>query len=245
MLKVNQLYKSYGDLEVLKGISFSAERGQVVAILGTSGAGKSTLLRCINFLESPQSGSVEIDGICVDASAQTPERLKALRAKTAMVFQNYNLFRNKTALENLTEPLIRVCRMPAKEAQKRAAEILGQVGLEDKLKAYPSQLSGGQQQRVGIARAMALHPTVMLFDEPTSSLDPQWVGEVLEVIRALIRAHNTTMLLVTHEMKFAQEAADRILFMDEGRIVEDTTPQQFFTCPQHPKAISFLKHIHV
>ena len=236
--QMKNVRKAHGDKVILDRINLSIEDGSFTVMIGPSGCGKTTLLRIIAGIGPQTSGRVFLDG--EDISGLPPAK-----RNVAMVFQNYNLFRNKTALENLTEPLIRVCRMPAKEAQKRAAEILGQVGLEDKLKAYPSQLSGGQQQRVGIARAMALHPTVMLFDEPTSSLDPQWVGEVLEVIRALIRAHNTTMLLVTHEMKFAQEAADRILFMDEGRIVEDTTPQQFFTCPQHPKAISFLKHIHV
>lgn len=243
MLKVNELYKSYGELAVLKGVTFCVEQGQAVAILGLSGAGKSTLLRCINFLESPQSGLVEIDGICVDAAKQDPKQIKALRRKTAMVFQNYNIFRNKTALENLTEPLIHVCKVPAPQARKQAADILERVGLQDKLNVYPAHLSGGQQQRVGIARAMAINPKVMLFDEPTSSLDPQWVGEVLEVIRGLIREHNTTILLVTHEMNFAREAADRILFMDEGRLVEDAPPQTFFTEPKHPQAIRFLSSI--
>lgn len=243
MLNITNLTKNYGDLSVLKNINLSVNKGQVIAILGPSGTGKSTLLRCLNFLEVPNKGIIEIDGVKINAENYTKENLKELRSKSGMVFQNYNLFKNKTALENLTEPLIHVLKMTKNEANKKAMELLGEVGLSDKKDSYPSKLSGGQQQRVGIARAMAINPKLMLFDEPTSSLDPKLVNEVLEVIKRLIQKHNTTMLIVTHEMKFAREAADRIIFMDDGNIIEDSDPEKFFSNPTSQQAKNFLNII--
>lgn len=240
MLRISNLYKNFGDLTVLKGIDLSVKKGQAVAILGPSGTGKSTFLRCINFLETPDKGIVEIDDAKVDAENYTKEELRELRSKSGMVFQNYNLFKNKTALQNLTLPLTDVLKMPKEEAVERAMDLLKEVGLEDKKDSFPSRLSGGQQQRIGIARAMALNPKLLLFDEPTSSLDPKLVNEVLDVIKKLIHRHNTTMLIVTHEMKFAREAADRIIFMDNGKIIEDSRPEDFFMKPATQEAKNFL-----
>ena len=218
------------------------KKGEVVAIIGPSGTGKSTLLRCINYLEEPEEGEIEIDGFKVNAKNITRKEIYELRKKTSMVFQTYNLFKNKTALENVMEPLTTVKRIDRKVAEKKALNILDAVGLLDKKDFYPSKLSGGQQQRVGIGRAMAVEPKVMLFDEPTSALDPELVGEVLDVIRSLAENH-TTMLIVTHEMDFARNVADKIIFMDDGSIAELGSPEQIFNNAQNLRTAQFLKQV--
>lgn len=228
ILAVSGLVKRFGTLEVLKGIDLTAQRGEVVSVIGPSGTGKSTLLRCINFLEKPTCGRIAIGDVSVQEPRGRRRDIARLRSRTAMVFQNYNLFRNKTALQNIMEPMTQVQGVPEGEAREEALRILRVVGLEDKRDSYPAHLSGGQQQRVGIGRAMAVKPEVMLFDEPTSSLDPELLGEVLELIRSLAARHTTTMLIVTHEMRFAREVSDRILFMDEGRILQQGSPEDIF-----------------
>ena len=243
MIEIQNLVKHFGTLKVLDGISFRLEKGQVLAVIGPSGTGKSTLLRCINFLERPNQGIIHIGDTQVNAAKASCKEILALRKHTSMVFQNYNLFKNKTAIQNVMEPMVAVQGMSAQEAEKRALEILQLIGLSDKRDSYPSRLSGGQQQRVGIGRAMAVNPDVILFDEPTSSLDPELVGEVLEVIRALASDHKRAMILVTHEMKFAREVADRVLFMDGGVIVEDAPPAQLFANPQHERTKKFLQRM--
>ena len=242
MIKIRNLSKSFGELKVLKDINLEVEKGEVVAIIGPSGTGKSTLLRCINYLEEPEEGEIEIDGFKVNAKNITRKEIYELRKKTSMVFQTYNLFKNKTALENVMEPLTTVKRIDRKGAEKKALNILNAVGLLDKKDFYPSKLSGGQQQRVGIGRAMAVEPKVMLFDEPTSALDPELVGEVLDVIRSLAENH-TTMLIVTHEMDFARNVADKIIFMDDGRIAELGSPEQIFNNAQNLRTAQFLKQV--
>lgn len=242
MIKIKNLYKSFGELEVLKGINLEVKKGEVVAIIGPSGTGKSTLLRCINYLEEPEEGEIKIDDLKVDVRSITKKEIYELRKKTSMVFQTYNLFKNKTALENIMEPLIVVKKMDKKVARKKALDILDIVGLLDKKDSYPSKLSGGQQQRVGIGRAMAVDPKVMLFDEPTSALDPELVGEVLDVIRELAENH-TTMLIVTHEMNFARNVADKIVFMDNGKIAELGSPEQIFNNSQNPRTAQFLRQV--
>ena len=243
MLIIEDLHKRFGTLEVLRGIHLKVPDGQVVAILGPSGTGKSTLLRCINFLETPERGRVTLGDVTVDAEHYTDRQVRALRQKTSMVFQNYNLFRNKTCLENVMIPLTITQRIPRAQAREQAARLLAQVGLSDKEDSYPSRLSGGQQQRVGIARAMAARPECILFDEPTSSLDPELVGEVLEVIRRLAQEHNQTILIVTHEMKFAREISQRVLFMDEGAIIADETTHTFFSAQTSPRIRRFLSQL--
>lgn len=242
MIKIRNLSKSFGELKVLKDINLEVKKGQVVAIIGPSGTGKSTLLRCINYLEEPEEGEIEIDGFKVNAKNITRKEIYELRKKTSMVFQTYNLFKNKTALENVMEPLTTVKRIDRKVAEKKALNILDAVGLLDKKDFYPSKLSGGQQQRVGIGRAMAVEPKVMLFDEPTSALDPELVGEVLDVIRSLAENH-TTMLIVTHEMDFARNVADKIIFMDDGSIAELGSPEQIFNNAQNLRTAQFLKQV--
>ena len=242
MIKIRNLSKSFGELKVLKDINLEVKKGEVVAIIGPSGTGKSTLLRCINYLEEPEEGEIEIDGFKVNAKNITRKEIYELRKKTSMVFQTYNLFKNKTALENVMEPLTTVQRIDRKVAEKKALNILDAVGLLDKKDFYPSKLSGGQQQRVGIGRAMAVEPKVMLFDEPTSALDPELVGEVLDVIRSLAENH-TTMLIVTHEMDFARNVADKIIFMDDGRIAELGSPEQIFNNAQNLRTAQFLKQV--
>lgn len=228
ILAVSGLVKRFGTLEVLKGIDLTAQRGEVVSVIGPSGTGKSTLLRCINFLEKPTCGRIAIGDVSVQEPRGRRRDIARLRSRTAMVFQNYNLFRNKTALQNIMEPMTQVQGVPEGEAREEALRILRVVGLEDKRDSYPAHLSGGQQQRVGIGRAMAVKPEVMLFDEPTSSLDPELLGEVLDLIRSLAVKHTATLLIVTHEMRFAREVSDRILFMDEGYILQQGSPEEIF-----------------
>lgn len=242
MIKIKNLYKRFNENTVLNGINLEIKKGEVIVIIGPSGTGKSTLLRCINYLETPDKGTIEIENLKVDLEKINKEEIHRLRKHTAMVFQSYNLFNNKTAIENITEHLSTVKKINKNEAEKIAIDILKQVGLEDKKDYYPSQLSGGQQQRIGIGRAMAVNPDIMLFDEPTSALDPELVGEVLEVIKKLAEK-DTTMIIVTHEMRFAREAADRVIFMDDGNIVEEGTPKEVFDNPKNPRTIKFLKQV--
>jgi ABC-type polar amino acid transport system ATPase subunit len=252
MIKIQNLHKNFGELQVLKGIDLEVAKGEVVVIIGPSGSGKSTLLRCINYLEAPEFGTIELGNnklennelgnIMMDFENPKKTLIKKLRSSTAMVFQSYNLFKNKTALENISESLIVTKDFNKKDAEVTATSLLETVGLLDKRDSYPSTLSGGQQQRIGIARAMAVNPMVMLFDEPTSALDPELVGEVLNVIRSLANKH-TTMIIVTHEMAFAKEVADRVIFMDAGNIIEEGTPQDIFTNPSHERTRRFLNQI--
>ncbi len=217
MIRVEGLKKSFGTLKVLNEISFELEEGKVLVVIGPSGTGKSTLLRCINYLEKPDAGIITIEGTVLDVKNAKKEDIYRLRENTAMVFQNYNLFRNRTALENIMEPMIAVQRLEKRQAVEKASEILRAIGLEDKRDSYPSQLSGGQQQRIGIGRAMAVNPKVMLIDEPTSSLDPELVGEVQNLLYKLAKEH-MTMIIATHEMEFAKHIADEVIFLEGGEI---------------------------
>ena len=231
--------KPVSSLDVLRGVDLTVEKGDVVAILGPSGSGKTTLLRCLNFLETADAGTLTFDGEAFDLARADRASIARLRRKTAFVFQNYNLFRNKTALQNVTEGLIVARKMPKNEANAIGMKMLEKVGLADRADYYPRQLSGGQQQRVAIARALASDPEIIYFDEPTSALDPEMVGEVLELMKEL--AHTgITMLVVTHEMGFAREVSNRVIFIDEGRIQEDEPPQELFTNPKHPRLKAFL-----
>lgn len=243
MIKVTGMHKSFGELHVLKGIDFNAEAGEVIVIIGPSGMGKSTFLRCLNCIERPEKGIVQIDDVVLNAEKYAEQDVKALRKKTSMVFQNYNVFKNKTVLENVMLPMTSVQKINKEEARARALEYLKQVELMDKVDEYPSRLSGGQQQRVGIARALAVNPNVILFDEPTSSLDPELVMGILDIIRKLAKEHNRTMIIVTHEMRFALEVADRVVFMDEGKIIEEGTPRELFSSPANPRTKQFLQQI--
>ena len=242
MISIKGLEKQFGELQVLKGIDLEIKEGEVIAIMGPSGTGKSTLLRCLNFLEIPDKGSIRIGDIEIRAEKYHKKEVYQLRKQSAMIFQNFCLFSNKTILDNIALAPEIVKKRGKEEARKAALEILGKVGLEDKADSYPSTLSGGQQQRVAIGRAMALKPKVLLFDEPTSALDPYLVGEVLGVIKDIVREHNTTMLIVTHEMAFAREVADRIIYMDSGYIVEEGTPEQIFNSPKEEQTKKFLMH---
>ncbi|MGB5445777.1 MAG: amino acid ABC transporter ATP-binding protein, partial [Psychromonas sp.] len=239
MIKVRNLSKSFADNVVLKSIDFDVLPAEIVVIIGPSGTGKSTLLRCLNYLETPDTGSIEIGRVNVDAKNATTKQITCLRKQSSFVFQNYSLFANKTALQNVAESLIVVSKMAKNEALKEAESILRQVGLAEKMDQYPSQLSGGQQQRVGIARAMACQGEVILFDEPTSALDPEWVDEVLAVMKQLAQ-QKQTMIVVTHEMQFAREVADRVIFMEGGSIVEQGTAKQIFENPQHQRTKEFV-----
>lgn len=240
MIRVEGLKKSFGTLKVLNEISFELEEGKVLVVIGPSGTGKSTLLRCINYLEKPDAGIITIEGTVLDVKNVKKEDIYRLRENTAMVFQNYNLFRNRTALENIMEPMIAVQRLEKRQAVKKASEILRAIGLEDKRDSYPSQLSGGQQQRIGIGRAMAVNPKVMLIDEPTSSLDPELVGEVLNLLYKLAKEH-MTMIIATHEMEFAKHIADEVIFLEGGEIVEKSKPNEFFENPKTQRAGQFLR----
>ena len=228
-------------LHVLNGVDLSVEKGDVVAILGPSGSGKTTLLRCLNFLETADSGTLVFDGESFDLGRISRADIARLRKKTAFVFQNYNLFRNKTALQNVTEGLIVARKLPKEQADEIGMKMLAKVGLADRADYYPRQLSGGQQQRVAIARALALHPDILCFDEPTSALDPELTGEVLRVLRELAD-RKTTMIIVTHEMHFARDVADRIMFMDGGVVVEEGPARQLIEHPQEERTKQFLAH---
>lgn len=243
MIKITDLHKSFGNLHVLKGIDFQAETGEVIVVIGSSGMGKSTFLRCLNYIERPEKGIIEIDNVKVNAEKCTEKEIRQLRLKTSMVFQNYNVFKNKTVLENVMLPMTSVQKLEKDEAKKKALHYLEQVGLMDKINEYPSRLSGGQQQRVGIARAIAVNPKLILLDEPTSSLDPKLVHGILNILRNLANEHKRTMIIVTHEMGFARDIADRIVFMDDGRIIEEGTPESLFSNPQHERTKKFLERI--
>ena len=242
MLKIAPLKKHYKELPVLRDVNLTLDKGEVMAVIGPSGTGKSTLLRCINFLERPETGTIELDGVRVDAARASNAQIHALRLKTAMVFQNYNLLKNMTALENVMEPMITVRRVDKASARERALELLRKVGLEDKRNFYPRKMSGGQQQRVGIARAMASDAKLILFDEPTSSLDPELIGEVLEVIRRLAE-ERTTMLIVTHEMQFAREVADRMIFLEDGVVAGEGTPEEIFERCGNERIRRFMRRV--
>ncbi|MGE7666217.1 amino acid ABC transporter ATP-binding protein [Ureibacillus composti] len=245
MINIQQLQKSFGELEVLKNISLSIPAHQVVAVIGPSGSGKSTFLRCLNGLETITGGTITVNGheISMKAPKKILQReIHAIRQETGMVFQQFNLYPHKSVVENVMEALIVVKRMERGAAHKIASDLLSKVGLAEKEDAYPSQLSGGQQQRVAIARALAMEPKLMLFDEPTSALDPELVGEVLKVMKNLAE-DGMTMVIVTHEMNFAKDVADRILFMADGVIVEDAEPISFFENPQTERAQKFLRQV--
>lgn len=240
VLKLTNVHKSFGKTEVLKGISLNVEKGSVTAIIGPSGAGKTTLLRCINFLEKADTGLLDFDDIHIDLEKVSKKTMLEIRRKTAFVFQNYNLFANMTALENVMEGLVTARKVPKAEAKDRALKALEKVGLKDRADFYPSSLSGGQQQRVGIARALAVNPEVILFDEPTSALDPELTGEVLSVIKQLA-SEGTTMVIVTHEMSFARDTADKVIFMDKGQIIEEGNSSEIFTSPKEARTRQFLQ----
>ncbi|WP_339314520.1 amino acid ABC transporter ATP-binding protein [Paenibacillus sp. FSL R10-2734] len=239
MIAVKNLRKNYGKLEILKGIDLEIHKGEVVVVIGPSGSGKSTFLRCLNLLEEPTGGEITFEGESITSKKHD---INVTREKMGMVFQQFNLFPHKTVLQNITLAPIKVKKQQQAEADKFAMELLRTVGLEDKKDAYPAQLSGGQKQRIAIARALAMQPHVMLFDEPTSALDPEMVGEVLEVMKKLAE-DGMTMAIVTHEMGFAREVGDRILFMDGGVIVEQGTPAQVFGNPQHARTKDFLSKV--
>lgn len=242
MIKLKNIDKQFHKNHVLKGIDLEVEKGDVLVIVGPSGSGKTTLLRCINYLERPDGGSITIDGFTVQGKHSSKRDVLSLRRKTAMVFQHYNLFNNKTVVENVMEGLVVAKKMAKKEAYDISASLLKKVGLEEKINEYPSQLSGGQQQRVGIARALALNPSVILFDEPTSALDPEMVGEVLSIIKQIAN-EGITMVIVTHEIDFAREVANRVVFMDGGHIIEQGSPEEVLIHPQHERTKRFLKRL--
>ena len=241
-MKIRGVRKSFQDNTVLRDVNMELNRGDVVVILGPSGSGKTTFLRCLNFLEQADAGSMELDGVKLDLSKASSQEIAGVRKKTAFVFQNYNLFANKTALENVTLGLTAGRGMGKDEAREIGLRALRKVGLAERADYYPSQLSGGQQQRVGIARAIAVRPDVVLFDEPTSALDPELVGEVLQVMRSLAE-EGMTMIVVTHEMKFARDVASHVIFMADGVVVEEGASEDFFTNPQQERTKKFLKRI--
>lgn len=239
ILEVNGLKKNFGSLEVLKGIDTTIEKGEVVVIIGPSGSGKSTFIRCLNLLEEPTDGEILFDGVNI---VNPKVNSNHIRERMGMVFQSFNLFENHTILSNVTLGPIKVKKMNKEEAEKKALSLLDRVGISEKRDAYPGQLSGGQSQRVAIARALAMDPEVMLFDEPTSALDPEMVGEVLDVIKELAN-EGMTMVIVTHEMGFAREVADRVLFIDEGVILEENEPNELFNNPQNERTKDFLRKV--
>jgi polar amino acid transport system ATP-binding protein len=249
VIELINIHKRFGDVEVLKDVSLAVKPGEVVCIIGASGSGKSTLLRCINYLEPPTAGRIIIDGEQVYYSIENgkmkpyPEsRIAQVRRRLGMVFQDFALFPHRTAIGNVMEGLIHGIRIERREAERRGLAMLGRVGLSDRAHHYPDELSGGQKQRVAIARSLAMSPEAMLFDEPTSALDPELVGEVLDVMKELSR-EGMTMIIVTHEMKFAREVADRVIFLDKGRIVEQGTPAEVFDAPRHERTRAFLTRV--
>ena len=238
MIQLQDVHKYFGQLHVLKGVTTTIDKGEVVVIIGPSGSGKSTVLRCMNYLEEPTSGDVIVDGMNLNVK----ENINNVRAEVGMVFQRFNLFPHMTVLDNITLAPQKIRGLSKAEAETIAHDLLGKVGLSDKAESYPEQLSGGQQQRVAIARALAMKPKVMLFDEPTSALDPEMVSEVLDVMKALAE-EGMTMVIVTHEMSFAKEVATRVLFVDGGEILEEGTPEAVFDAPQHERTKSFLSKV--
>lgn len=240
VLEVKNLSKSFGENTVLKGVDLTVEKGDVVSILGPSGSGKTTLLRCINFLEEANGGTMRFDNKEFELANMQKADMAAIRKKTGFVFQNYNLFANKTVLDNVTLGLTSARKVPAHEAREKAVEVLKKVGMDGFLKYYPSQLSGGQQQRVAIARALATDPEIIYFDEPTSALDPQLTAEVLDVMRSLAK-EGMTMIVVTHEMGFAREVSSRVIFMADGVVVEENTAEEFFNNPKQTRTKEFLR----
>lgn len=240
VLEITGIHKAFGNLEVLKGVDLKVEKGDVVAILGPSGSGKTTLLRCINFLEKADEGSITFDGKTHDFNTISKKEIAEIRLHTGFVFQNYNLFANKTALQNVTQGLITVRKMPKEEANKIGMEMLEKVGMADRADYYPSQLSGGQQQRVAIARALAPDPEIIYFDEPTSALDPELIGEVLNVMKDLAK-EGRTMIVVTHEMSFARDVSNHTIFMENGVICEEGESKEFFRNPKKERTREFLR----
>lgn len=242
MIEIKNIKKNFDDLEILKDVSLSVQPHEVVVVLGPSGSGKTTMLRCINFLEHADSGILTVGDTTVNFSKVSKKEIREIRKKVGFVFQNYNLFANKTALENVMHGLVVVKKMSKKDARAKAEEALAWVKMEDRLNNYPSQLSGGQQQRVGIARAIAMEPEVILFDEPTSALDPELINETLEVMKSVAK-RGITMLVVTHELSFAQDIADKVVFMDGGVVVEEGTPNEIFNHPKEERTKQFLSRI--
>lgn len=240
MLEIRDIHKSFGSSHILNGMNLDVEKGDVVAILGPSGSGKTTLLRCINYLETADRGTITFDGETYDLAHTDHKRIAEYRKKTGFVFQNYNLFTNKTALENVTLGLVTAGKMPKKQANEIGMAMLEKVGMKDRADRYPSQLSGGQQQRVAIARALAGNPEIIFFDEPTSALDPELIGEVLGVMRQLAE-EGMTMIVVTHEMSFAKEVSSRVIFMEHGVIEEEGTSKEFFENPKKERTREFLR----
>ena len=239
MIEVKNLCKTFGKNEVLKNINYKIEKGEKIVVVGPSGSGKSTFLRCLNMLEKPTSGEIWFEGIQVNGKKT---KIDLVRQRMGMVFQQFNLFNNKNIIDNITLAPITLKLMTKEQAEEKAMSLLKRIGLEDKAKAYPSQLSGGQKQRIAIVRALAMNPDVMLFDEPTSALDPEMVGEVLQLMKELAD-DGMTMVVVTHEMGFAREVGTKILFMDEGHIMEEAPPEEFFNNPKHPRLQDFLSKV--
>lgn len=243
MININGIKKSYVDAEILKGIDLEVKDGEVIVIIGPSGSGKSTFLRCLNYLEIPDAGTIKVDDFKIDAKNYTKNNVKELRSKSAMVFQNFNLFNNRTVLENVMEGLITVKKMSKRESEETALSLLKKVNMDMKKDSYPKNLSGGQKQRVSIARAIAMNPEFILFDEPTSALDPEMVLDVLNLIKELAK-ENRTMIIVTHEISFAKDVADVIVFMDEGIIIEKGSTDEVLLNPKESRTKEFLSNVH-